>query len=186
MRSDTIVFAGQRYEYWRPNAIFSLKPSGNTNVQITARFGGGVDYDNGRAATSVVNVQTSLEYRPVSRVNLWLSHSLDQLSIEGGRLYRASLVQTKGIYHINVRTFVRAILQYTDITRAQTLYAYPVDARSRRLFSQFLFSFKLNPQTVFFAGYSDNSVGAGEAQGPIDLARQNRTFFVKLGYAWTL
>ena len=145
-----------------------------------------MDYDNGRAATSVINVQTALEYRPVSRVNLWLSHNLDRLAIDRGRLYTANLIQLKGIYHVNVRTFVRAILQYTNINRAPELYTYRVDARSKRLFSQFLFSFKLNPQTVFFAGYSDNSNGAGEAHQRIDLTRQNRTFFVKLGYAWAL
>jgi hypothetical protein len=186
MPRDIVVYAGQRYEYWRPNFIFSVKPSGNTNVTVNGRFGGGVDYDNGRAAASVVNLQTSLEYRPVSRVNLWLSHNLDRLAIDGGRLYTANLIQAKGIYHVNVRTFVRAILQYTEVSRAPELYVYRVDARSKRLFSQFLFSFKLNPQTVFFAGYSDNSNGAGEAHQQIDLARQNRTFFVKLGYAWAL
>ena len=84
------------------------------------------------------------------------------------------------LYHLNVRTFVRAILQYTDITRDPSLYGFPVDGRSRKLFSQYLFSFKLNPQTVLFAGYSDNALASQSA----DLLRQNRTFFIKLGYAW--
>ena len=88
--------------------------------------------------------------------------------------------QLKVVYHINVRTFVRAILQYTDITRDPDLYLSAVDARIRRFFSQYLFSFKLNPQTVIFAGYSDNSAGTQSN----DLRQQNRTFFVKLGYAW--
>ena len=30
-----------------------------------------------------------------------------------------------------------------------------MEPRTRRFFSQYLFSFKLNPQTVIFAGYSD-------------------------------
>jgi phage terminase small subunit len=55
-----------------------------------------------------------------------------------------------------------------------------VEPRTRRFFSQYLFSFKLNPQTVIFAGYSDNSA----AMPGNDLQQQNRTFFVKLGYAW--
>ena len=44
----------------------------------------------------------------------------------------------------------------------------------------YLFSFKLNPQTVIFAGYSDNYSGLRSN----DLQQQNRNFFVKLGYAW--
>jgi hypothetical protein len=139
-----------------------------------------VDYANNRAATSVVQVAPAVEYRPASRVSLQLSYNLDQLSVEGGRLYQANLGQIKALYHINVRTFVRAILQYTDISRDPDLYRFPVEPRTRRFFSQYLFSFKLNPQTVIFAGYSDN---AAAMQG-VDLQQQNRTFFVKLGYAW--
>ncbi len=49
------------------------------------------------------------------------------------------------------------------------------------VFTQFLFSYKINPQTVLFLGYSDNSLGM---QG-IDITRTDRTFFLKIGYAWT-
>jgi hypothetical protein len=55
----------------------------------------------------------------------------------------------------------------------------------RQFFSQYLFSYKLNPQTVLFAGYSDNSNNAGGSQG-LDLQRQNRTLFVELAYAWAI
>jgi hypothetical protein len=43
-----------------------------------------------------------------------------------------------------------------------------------------LFSYKVNPQTVAFLGYSDNAQGTGS----LALTRADRTFFVKLGYAW--
>jgi hypothetical protein len=55
-----------------------------------------------------------------------------------------------------------------------------VEPESERLFSQLLFSYKLNPQTVFFLGYSDISL----ANQRLDLTRANRTFFLKIGYAW--
>jgi hypothetical protein len=183
---DIVVFGGTRYEYWRPNVFAGLKPTGNTNVEFFGRFGGGVDYSNSRAATSAIQLNPAVEYRPASSLSVRVSYNLDQLSVDGGRLYRAHLVQGKALYHLNVRTFVRAILQYTDITRTPELYHFPVDPRTRRLFSQFLFSFKLNPQTVLFAGYSDNSSGASGTRSNIDLVRMNRTFFVKLGYAWAL
>ena len=56
----------------------------------------------------------------------------------------------------------------------------PIAASSRQLFSQWLFSYKVNPQTVFLAGYSDNASG-GDA---LDLTRTDRTFFLKVGYAF--
>jgi len=182
MATDVIVFAGARYAYQRPNFVVGIKPSGKTNLQLTGRFGGGVDFENARKATSAIQLGPAIEYRPVQRVSLSLQYNLDQLSVDGGRLYRANLAQFKAVFHLSVRTFLRAILQYTDISRDPTLYLAPVDTRTRTLFSQYLFSYKLNPQTVLFVGYSDNSAGA---RG-IDLQRQNRTVFVKLGYAWAL
>ena len=63
------------------------------------------------------------------------------------------------VYHLGLRTFVRAILQFTDITRDPALYLFSTPPETRRLFSQYLFSYKLNPQTVFLVGYSDNASG---------------------------
>lgn len=180
MPHDVVVYQGERYEYFRPNFYFGIKPSGRGSLQLTGRFGDGVDYANNRKANGAIQLGPIVEYRPASRVSLQLSYNLDQLSVESGRLYRANLTQFKMIYHLNVRTFVRAILQYTDISRNPGAYLFPVDSRTRRLFSQYLFSYKLNPQTVLFAGYSDNANGT---QG-VDLQQANRTFFVKLGYAW--
>ena len=177
---DVVVYQGARYEYFRPNVYAGIKPSGRSALSVFGRFGDGVDYANSRKAHDVVQVSPAIEYRPATRVSLQVSYTLDQLSVDGGRLYQANLVQLKAVYHLNVRTFVRAILQYTDIVRDPDLYLYPVASRTRRFFSQYLFSYKLNPQTVIFAGYSDNSA----AVPGNDLQQQNRTFFVKLGYAW--
>jgi hypothetical protein len=78
---------------------------------------------------------------------------------------------------------VRAILQYEDLTRNPVLYtAERVTPRDQALFTQLLFSYKLNPQTVLFLGYSDNST----ADDRIDLTRTDRTLFFKVGYALVL
>jgi hypothetical protein len=177
---NVTVYEGVRYEYFRQNIFVGIKPSGRSALSIRGRFGDGVDYANSRKAHGVIQVSPALEYRPASRVSLQLNYTRDQLSVDGGRLYAANLGQLKAVYHIIVRTFVRAILQYTDISRDPDLYLFPVEPRTRRFFSQYLFSFKLNPQTVVFAGYSDDSA----AVTGNDLQQQNRTFFVKLGYAW--
>jgi hypothetical protein len=60
------------------------------------------------------------------------------------------------------------------------LYLSSVPPRTNRLFSQHLFSYKLNPQAAVLVGYSDNQLGL---RG-IDLTRTDRTFFVKVSYAW--
>ena len=62
----------------------------------------------------------------------------------------------------------------------QVVHALDRDRRSRDLLGQFLFSYKLNPQTALLLGYSDNQLGS---RG-IDLTRTDRTFFLKASYAW--
>ncbi len=93
----------------------------------------------------------------------------------------ANLSQIRLIYNFNVRAFVRAIVQYLDVSRNPELYLFPVPDKTQTIFTQFLFSYKLNPQTVLFIGYSDNYLG----MTGIDITQSDRTFFVKLGYAWT-
>ena len=86
------------------------------------------------------------------------------------------------MYHFGTRAFARAILQYTRHRPGDRALPDPVEPRSRRLFSQLLFSYKVNPQTVLLVGYSDNALGGRD----LTLTRTDRTFFLKLGYAWVL
>ena len=113
---------------------------------------------------------------------LQLDHTFEDLDETGGRLYRANLTELRIVYQFNLRTFVRAIAQRLDLKRNLDLYIEPQTSPSQQLFAQLLFSYKLNPQTVFFVGYSNTNA---ETES-IARIRTNRTVFVKLGYAWLL
>jgi hypothetical protein len=73
-------------------------------------------------------------------------------------------------------------LQDQDIERHVELYRLTTAPTSKSLGTQLLYSYKLNPQTVFFAGYSDNRIEDG-ATGTLEPT--GRTVFLKLSYAWT-
>ena len=60
------------------------------------------------------------------------------------------------------------------------MYVDPVDMRTRDLGVQLLYSYKVNPQTVLFLGYTDTRRGFEGS----DLEEVDRTFFFKIGYAW--
>jgi hypothetical protein len=62
------------------------------------------------------------------------------------------------------------------------MYIDEVDSRSRDIGRQLLYSYKLNPQTVFFLGYSDRHVDDDDLDS---MTVTDRTFFMKIGYAWT-
>ena len=99
-------------------------------------------------------------------------------------LFAAHVAQVQLTYHFNKRAFFRSVLQYMDITRNRELYLNPsmVPPQFKWLFSQFLFSYKLNPRTVLFLGYSDNHIGSLD----INITQSDRTFFLKIGYALSL
>ena len=100
-----------------------------------------------------------------------------------GRLYTANIERLKLVYQFNKRMFLRTIFQYWHYKRNVALYEdEDTDSRSEGLFTQILFSYKINPQTVFFLGYSDNYYGDQE----IDIIQTNRTVFAKIGYAYIM
>jgi hypothetical protein len=153
----------------------------NLFVYTAAVVGGQVDFANTRQGDQL-RIDPGLRLDLGRHLRLNLDHSSERLDVDEGRLYTARLTQMRATYQLNVRTFVRWISQYLDVDRDPSLYAEEVDARSRSWFNQILFSYKINPQTVFFLGYSDSYSG----DGGIDLTQQSRTVFLKVGYAWMI
>ena len=73
-------------------------------------------------------------------------------------------------------------MQHQDVERNQALYIEDVDASSKNIGRQLLCSYKVNLQTVFFLEYSDSHLDDDDLE---TLTSTDRTFFLKLGYAWT-
>jgi hypothetical protein len=176
----TQYYAGVLYEGLpRIGVNAQTQPSGMIRLAINGSAGGAIDFTNNRRADQV-QLRPSVELKLGRHVNLQADHTLRTLSAGGTRIFRADLTQLRLFYHFNVRSFVRAIVQYQDLDRNPAMYVVPVAADSRTLFGQFLFSYKLNPQTVLFVGYSDDRLAMNDQP----LSQTGRTFFLKMGYAW--
>ena len=106
-----------------------------------------------------------------------LGTRLPRLDVEtGGNLFKADLTQLRATCQFNVRTFVRAIIQYQPTSRNPELYIVDrAAAESQSLCTQLLFSYKLNPQTVLFVGYSSTRFG----NDSFDYAETDRTLSSK-------
>ena len=111
---------------------------------------------------------------------LHYNHTYTSLDVEGGELFSVHAPEARVVYQFNTRAYVRAILQYTDIRRNVELYEDEVEPRTKDLFSQLLFTYKVNPQTALYVGYSDAREGTEE----YEMSTSSRSLFVKLGYAW--
>ncbi|MBZ0265265.1 carbohydrate binding family 9 domain-containing protein [bacterium] len=160
---------------------YGFQATGDLSMELEFQIGEQIDYENTRKGN-----QFWSEYDIVYQFGKHLSTSFTQeyehLNVSGGRLYTANISYLRLVYQFNPRMFVRTVVQYVDYRFDPTLYEDEQSLRYQALFNQFLFSYKLNPQTVFYLGYSDYSSGEEEYV----IRQTNRTVFAKLGYAFVL
>ena len=156
-------------------------PASNLELNAYALLGDQIDYANTRLGKRF-RINPWLTYNLGNHIRLNLDHTYERMSVQGVRLYTANISQMTAVYQFNVRAFFRAILQYVDYDYNPGNYTFEIDPQDRRFFAQLLFSYKLNPRTVLFLGYTDNYRGAQEYR----MTQSDRTFFIKLGYAWVL
>jgi hypothetical protein len=177
----TLGYNGREFPWSSANLYVGLRPRGWLSLNFSGRAGSNVDYANTRAATSW-RLDPWIELKLGRHFDLGLDHTYERLDVDEGRLYTANVSQGQLVYQFNRRTFLRAIVQRVDYARNVGLYSLEVPSDDQRVFSQFLFSYKINPQTVLYLGYSDNYMG----YDGVDLAQKDRTLFAKIGYAWVL
>lgn len=161
---------------------------GELNGDFTSFFRGGafvrrgkyIDFANTREADRFyVNFWSQTRLGDHFSVNFGYNYEI--LDVEGGqRLYSTHVPEVRAVYQFDRRMFIRAIFQYVNINRDPALYKFDVNESTETLLSQLLFSYKINPQTVLYLGYSDNYRGNQN----YDLTQTDRTLFMKIGYAW--
>ncbi len=101
---------------------------------------------------------------------------------DGDEIFTAGIADVRLTWQFNLRSFLRVTTQFSDIERNQAQYIEITDTRERDVGRQLVYSYKLNPQTVFFLGYSDEYIDNDSLDG---LTASDRTWFMKIGYAWT-
>ncbi|MFC1575733.1 carbohydrate binding family 9 domain-containing protein [Gemmatimonadota bacterium] len=177
-------FAGETFQIAGLGWNAEIRPSGAATLNFNGYAGNTVDYTNAREGT-LLNLSPRAELKLGRHLNISLQHAYQRLEHGGKKTFVANLSQVRAVYNLNVRTFFRAIVQYQDVDRNVEEYLSSVSPETQTVFTQFLFSYKVNPQTVLFLGYSDNAYGLLTPElVRTDLTRTDRTFFLKLGYAW--
>jgi hypothetical protein len=179
-------FGSDRYNQKKFKNVFYLAGCGGlwlssmVWVHLYWQYRDQIDYANTQLGKRF-QLNPSTELLLGLHLKLELNHTWEILDVDDGRLYTANSSYLKLTYQFTERMFLRAILQNIDYKRNESLYIDEVNSRSQNLFSQILFSYKINPRTVFFLGYSDNYY----ADQDVDFIQTNRTLFTKLGYSFT-
>jgi hypothetical protein len=184
--------AGVRKEYWNGQTydlqggfmFGQFRPRSGLNINMELSRGEQIDYTNSRPADQR-RFQPQIDWNATRHLLMRLRYTKDRLSAKDGpTVFNAKLLDLRLTWQFNVRSFIRLTLQDQDVERNVDLYVNRLftDPSTSSLGKQLLYSYKLNPQTVLFAGYSDNSL---EDDTTRELEKMGRTLFFKLSYAWT-
>ena len=178
----TELWEGVDYDLQGIRAYFEIQPTRGLSFAILGAYGDKIDYTNDRPGTATrwePHVTWNITQKLLLRLN-GVSSKLD--TAEGAQIFDARILDARLTWQFSLRSFLRFTLQNTEVDRNQAEYIEEIDSFSQDLGRQLLYSYKLNPQTVFFLGYADQFVDDDSVD---DLTISDRTLFMKIGYAWT-
>ncbi|MBN2565665.1 MAG: hypothetical protein JXB46_08140, partial [Candidatus Eisenbacteria bacterium] len=175
------VYEGAEFDTWRLNTDAGFWPNSSLFAYVEASYGEAVDTDNVRKGHTL-SVGPRIEFKLGRGLSTQLGHSYEYFTEYGDDLYTANVTFARAVFQFSRRMFIRGIIQYSKCDLNTDLYVEEVGAERERLSSQLLLSYKVNPQTVLFLGYSDGYRGDQDTR----LTQSGRTLFAKIGYAWVL
>ncbi len=169
------------YDLQSLRAYMEMQPIRGVSFGLLGVIGDKIDYKNDRLGKTT-SLSPRINWNISRNLMLRLNGIYSRLETpEGNKIFNASVMDARLTWQFSLRSFLRLTVQNTDVERNQAEYIEFVDAHSRDMGRQLLYSYKLNPQTVFFLGYSDQYVDDDNIDG---LTASDRTWFMKIGYAW--
>ncbi|HEU5251066.1 MAG TPA: hypothetical protein VFW15_13850, partial [Thermoanaerobaculia bacterium] len=165
--------------------LFQVDPSRRfSRISVDGNVGEEFDFENGRVGDGV-RVNTVITVKPTDHLAVELignQQTLDVRSEDGreGRLFTARIGRVRATYTFSARAFLRLIGQWVETERDPTLYRFEVPRKSGGFDGSALFAYKLNWQTLLFAGYGDSRALLGNG----DSVRSGRSLFLKVSYAF--
>lgn len=187
MRSFMQVGGGTRTQFWQgvdyDVGFYTLygefTPAGTYQFSLFYRGGDQIDYNN-LALGSIDSFELGTSGTIGEGFSYNLSYVDEALHRNGGDVYHARLADLRLSWQFNLRQRLRLAFQYGSTDFDPSLWNEPVPRGLDDLASQLVYSYILNPRTVFYAGYSDNFFGSDS----IDTFQTDRNLFLKFSYAW--
>jgi hypothetical protein len=170
-------------KYFDEYSIFMfghIRPSSYMEIAMDFDYGDSIDYLNTRLGR-MLTISPEINLQLGKHFQAKLRHSYQKMDIEGTELYNTNLSDLRTTYQFTIRSFLRVTIQYSNTRYNPSLYNFEIDSLSRFLTSQILYSYKINPQTRFFIGYSDSGFQNDDMR---KLFTTNRTVFTKFSYLW--
>ncbi len=185
LNRDDFRVGNQVLDRFRPRFYVESSPGRILNfVSLDAYAGEEIDFANGRKAHGLTLVG-SMSVRPSDHLELRgdASRRFIDVNADGrsGRLFTAEVERVRATYSFNSRSFLRVIGQYVQTRRDTSLYTFAIGEKDASFSTSALFAYKLNWQTVLYAGFGDNRTFLESTD---ELENSARQWFTKISYAW--
>jgi hypothetical protein len=172
---------------FRPYVLVQASPSRTlVDLSLESTFGQEIDFANAREGKGA-SIAAGASIRPGDHLELRLNGSRRWLDVDtpagAGRLFTAEIGRVRATYNFTSRSFVRVIGQHVRTTRDPALFGFPAASKESGFSGSALFAYKLNWQTVLYAGYGDQREYSEPANR---LEPAGRQAFAKLAYAWQI
>ncbi|MCI2284565.1 hypothetical protein L3081_15660 [Colwellia sp. MSW7] len=149
-----------------------------TYVSLDFTIGDKIDYSNNRLG-DLIEATGNITVFATDHLEVDFYQTYSKLDAQENNreinVYTANISELRLSYQFDIQSYLKLSLIYNDIKFADSEHV-------KDLSSQLIYAYKLNPQTVFFLGYSDNSYKDNDLT---KLTRAERTFFTKISYAFS-
>ncbi|MFL6246766.1 MAG: DUF5916 domain-containing protein [Thermoanaerobaculia bacterium] len=170
---EQIRVGNQLLEQTYGTFFFQFDPSRRfPRIFIDSRFGESIDFGGARVGTGAT-VALGATLRPHDRLDLQLTVNREWLDIHDDRLFTADVQRVRAQYSFSAKSLLRVIAQYDEVE-------FGSGAKNGNFLGSVLYSYKINWQTVLFAGYGDERV----LNERYDLTDAGKSFFFKVSYAF--
>ena len=188
LNRDEIRSGDRMFTRFRPRIEIDASPTrAFGNFVFVTYFGDEIDFANSRKGSGV-QMTLAGTWRPDIHTTVSVTTDRRWLDVDPGtgtkeRLFTVQRERVRGTYMFNSRCFVRLIGEYLETIRDPSLYVNGANRQSSSLTFSGLLAYKLNWQTVLYAGYGDQQAFSNPNA---ELEKDGRQMFAKVSYAWQL
>lgn len=166
-----------------------IKPMLGLQLKTFFAYGDAIDFSNNRLGKNKKFV-SNIKWNINKHLEIKLKHTFSRLdadnaNIDSNNVFIARLTDFRATYQFNVLSFLRLSIIYnnTHVNPDNYLYRAPedIDNISKDFSTELLYAYKIDPQTVFYLGYTDHHASENSFSNFI---QDSRNAFMKFSYAW--
>ena len=171
------IFHGVKFmNIQRANAGISGKPIDAMNFSLYAEIGRFIDREDDPTLGFGHNLGGEINFKPTAKLQCNFKYDRARLSdvVTKELLYDGYIFRFVSSYQFDKESFVRLISEYNSFDKSINFFP--------------LFSYKLNPFTIFYIGTTYNLAEFEDHPSPMNRNRflqTERQYFIKLQYLWS-